>query len=160
MDASQIIRKAEEMGIDPRAVAETDLIRSIQRAEGNVDCYATDRNRMCGQERCLWRKGCLKAKKEVTDGVTDLSFIIRQLRDSTATLSLISENARTKFKDENFLRCSFEALAEQVKKIDEVIQICSNINRGGKTTSHEPPSRKSPLKMAKKKGIMAEKRRS
>ncbi len=159
MDASQIIRRAEEMGIEPGSVGEADLIRAIQRAEGNVDCYATDRNKTCGEERCLWRQGCLKAKKEVKDAVTDLSFIIRQLRNSAAILSLISENARKHFKDGNFLRCSFEALAEQVKNIHEVIEICSNINPGGKTTSHEVPSRKSPLKMVKKNGILTARRR-
>jgi hypothetical protein len=42
MDASQIVRRAEEMGIEPGSVAEADLVRAIQRAEGNEDCYATD----------------------------------------------------------------------------------------------------------------------
>jgi hypothetical protein len=95
----------------------------------------------------------------VRDTVTDLSFIIRQLRNSAAILSLISENARKHFKDENFLRCSFEALAEQLKNIHEVVQACSNVNPGGKTISHELPSRKSPLKMVKKKGILIARRR-
>jgi hypothetical protein len=36
-----------------------NLIRSIQRAEGNLDCYRTDR-RQCEQMNCVWRDHCLK----------------------------------------------------------------------------------------------------
>lgn len=38
----------------------TDLIRAIQRDEGNGDCYATPYARDCNQINCLWREDCLK----------------------------------------------------------------------------------------------------
>jgi hypothetical protein len=34
------------------------LIRSIQRAEGNIDCFLK-RNRDCDQLNCAWRPYCL-----------------------------------------------------------------------------------------------------
>jgi len=37
-----------------------NLVRSIQRAEGNVDCYRRGR-RQCGRMDCVWRDHCLKA---------------------------------------------------------------------------------------------------
>jgi len=39
----------------------TELIRSIQREEGNYDCFATPYVHECNQFGCLWREDCLKA---------------------------------------------------------------------------------------------------
>ena len=36
-----------------------NLIRSIQRAEGNIDCYRTGRQQ-CDRMSCVWRVHCLK----------------------------------------------------------------------------------------------------
>jgi hypothetical protein len=36
-----------------------DLIRAIQRAEGNQQCYATNTSGCCGQDNCLWREDCV-----------------------------------------------------------------------------------------------------
>jgi len=36
-----------------------NLIRSIQRAEGNLDCYRTGRQQ-CDRMNCVWRDHCLK----------------------------------------------------------------------------------------------------
>jgi hypothetical protein len=38
-----------------------DLIRAIQRAEGNFDCYGTATEEECDQEGCLWREDCFVA---------------------------------------------------------------------------------------------------
>lgn len=127
MDTSQVLRKAEEMGIELGWNTRTDLIKAIQRAEGNIDCYATDRNRTCGEKGCLWREECVKAQDEIAKSLSEetVAFIIRRLRDSVAILSLISENFTKHARDERFLMDSFGALADQVKKIDEVVEVCS-----------------------------------
>ena len=36
-----------------------NLVRSIQRAEGNIDCYRRGRQQ-CERVNCLWRDHCLK----------------------------------------------------------------------------------------------------
>ena len=36
------------------------LVRSIQRAEGNIDCYRRGRQQ-CDRMSCAWRDHCLKA---------------------------------------------------------------------------------------------------
>lgn len=41
----------------------SDLIHIIQRDEKNTDCFATSYSNACGQEKCLWRKDCLRADK-------------------------------------------------------------------------------------------------
>ena len=37
-----------------------DLVREIQRHEGNYDCFATAQARQCDQMGCLWRGDCFK----------------------------------------------------------------------------------------------------
>ena len=59
MNLQDIRSKAKEMGIKPNKMNKTDLIRAIQRSEGNTECYATDRVENCGELDCLWRTDCL-----------------------------------------------------------------------------------------------------
>jgi len=60
VDIVQIREKATKMGIEPLSMGKTELIRAIQRAEGNIDCFATART--CGEEKCIWWEYCLKPK--------------------------------------------------------------------------------------------------
>ena len=43
----------------PDYVDLVNLIRSIQRAEGNLDCYRRDRQQ-CDRMNCVWRDHCLE----------------------------------------------------------------------------------------------------
>ena len=58
MDIREIRKIAKEKGIGKKGMDKTELIRAIQLAEGNFDCYGTARNEVCDQERCLWRVDC------------------------------------------------------------------------------------------------------
>ena len=49
---------ARKMGIDTRNVSMTELIRAIQRAEGNKDCYLSAQALTCREKNCLWREDC------------------------------------------------------------------------------------------------------
>jgi len=51
---------AKQKGVIPTGMAKNDLIRAIQRAEGNFDCFASAVNGFCDQEGCLWRENCLE----------------------------------------------------------------------------------------------------
>lgn len=59
MKIQNIKKKAKSLGINAGKMKKTDLIRAIQRAEGNFDCFgsATD---YCDQLNCAWRGDCLK----------------------------------------------------------------------------------------------------
>jgi len=37
-----------------------NIIRAIQRAEGNFECFGTAVSGNCDQMNCLWREDCLK----------------------------------------------------------------------------------------------------
>jgi hypothetical protein len=49
---------AKKAGVNTSKMDKTDLIRAIQRAEGNSDCFATTHVNMCNQMNCLWREDC------------------------------------------------------------------------------------------------------
>jgi hypothetical protein len=49
---------ARKLGIDTRNVTLTELIRAIQRVEGNKDCYMSAQVLTCREKSCLWREDC------------------------------------------------------------------------------------------------------
>jgi hypothetical protein len=49
---------AEKRGVDAGNLNKTELIRAIQRAEGNKDCYMSAQVLYCEQTNCLWREDC------------------------------------------------------------------------------------------------------
>jgi len=61
MKLSDIEKKAKNLGIkDTWKYSKKDLIRTIQRKEGNFDCFGKPDNGSCNQLACCWRNDCLK----------------------------------------------------------------------------------------------------
>ncbi len=58
MKFKDIRRKAKELQVNSYRMNKQDLIRSIQRAESNIDCYDTPRVEVCSEDACLWRSDC------------------------------------------------------------------------------------------------------
>lgn len=59
MNINEIKRIAKDMGINTYGMKKADAIRSIQRAENNIDRYGTLRVDVCNEDTCLWRNDCL-----------------------------------------------------------------------------------------------------
>ena len=59
MKIQEVREKAKNMGIKTSGMRKTDLIRTIQRVENNIECYATERIGSCEEHSCLWRDDCL-----------------------------------------------------------------------------------------------------
>lgn len=64
---------------NPNYVDLVKLVRSIQNAEGNIDCYRRGL-RQCGRLDCVWREHCLMVPRgqstspiepQATEGITD-----------------------------------------------------------------------------------------
>lgn len=51
---------AKAKGIKTDDLKKPELIRAIQRAEGNFDCFGTSASGNCAQMNCLWREDCLE----------------------------------------------------------------------------------------------------
>jgi hypothetical protein len=64
MNFNEIRSKAKKLGINTYRMKKTDLIRAIQRAENNMDCFETDRVKYCGESSCLWRPDCLSLNRK------------------------------------------------------------------------------------------------
>jgi hypothetical protein len=60
MKEKQIKEIAISKGITVGTMKKTELIRAIQRQEGNQECFGgSEQAEKCGQMQCLWRKDCL-----------------------------------------------------------------------------------------------------
>ena len=61
MKMNEIKKMAKDYGVKTSRLTKPALIRQIQIAEGNFDCFATPADGYCDQESCLWRPDCFKA---------------------------------------------------------------------------------------------------
>lgn len=60
MRLSDVEKKAKSLKIkDTWKYSKKDLIKTIQRTEGNFDCFGTA-SRNCNQVACCWRTDCVK----------------------------------------------------------------------------------------------------
>jgi hypothetical protein len=56
----EIEKRARNVGIkDTWKYSKKDLVKAIQRQEGNFDCFGTATN-FCDQRTCCWRDDCLR----------------------------------------------------------------------------------------------------
>jgi hypothetical protein len=60
MTLKQIKDIARQMNIKADNIKKDTLIRAIQKAEGNFDCFGTATAGICDQVHCMWREDCLK----------------------------------------------------------------------------------------------------
>ena len=59
MDMTIIRKKAKKLGVKTSKTKKDDVIKAIQKAEGNFDCFGSAEEH-CDQESCTWRKGCMR----------------------------------------------------------------------------------------------------
>ncbi|MGA1979984.1 MAG: hypothetical protein ABSG99_05405 [Sedimentisphaerales bacterium] len=59
MTMAEIGQKAISLGIQPGQMNKTELIHSIQRAEGNTSCFGTS-NGQCSHTDCCFMADCLE----------------------------------------------------------------------------------------------------
>jgi len=58
MKVQEIKEMAQRMEIVTGKLKKSELIRVIQRAEGNCDCFDSGQAAQCGQQGCLWAADC------------------------------------------------------------------------------------------------------
>ena len=59
MTIKELQKMAKGFGLKFAGLRKVELIRTIQRAEGNFDCFGTAIEN-CDQTDCLFRKDCLR----------------------------------------------------------------------------------------------------
>lgn len=60
MNLKQVKEIAKSKGVKVGKMNKENIIRAIQKAEGNFECFGTAKNNYCDQNDCLWREDCLK----------------------------------------------------------------------------------------------------
>ena len=60
MNLKDIKDMAKSQGLKVGNMKKENIIRSIQRAEGNFDCFGSAIAGECNQMNCIWRGDCLK----------------------------------------------------------------------------------------------------
>jgi len=60
MNLKEIKDMAKSQDIKVGNMKKENIIRSIQRAEGNFDCFGSAITGECNQMNCIWRGDCLK----------------------------------------------------------------------------------------------------
>ena len=58
MKKDELHSRARKMGLNPIGKPKETIIRAIQRAEHNRDCYNRGESATCGQALCAWREDC------------------------------------------------------------------------------------------------------
>jgi len=64
MNFNEIRTMAKGLGINTNRLKKTEMIRNIQRAESNIDCYGTARVQHCNEDTCLWREDCFALNEQ------------------------------------------------------------------------------------------------
>lgn len=59
MNKHALQKLAKQHQVFDASLDKAEMIRRIQLAEGNFDCYARAGEGHCDQGECLWRKDCL-----------------------------------------------------------------------------------------------------
>ncbi len=60
MTLKQVKDIAKTKGIKVGNMKKANIIRTIQKTEGNFDCFGTAIAGECDQMNCIWRGDCLK----------------------------------------------------------------------------------------------------
>jgi len=58
MNMTEIRKMAKEKGVNSFGKTKADMVRAIQRAENNRDCFNRGESQACGQAGCAWRTDC------------------------------------------------------------------------------------------------------
>jgi hypothetical protein len=58
MTVKEIQGIAKKMGLQASKMKKAELVRMIQKTEGNAPCFQTGSAGSCGQNNCLWLSDC------------------------------------------------------------------------------------------------------
>ena len=58
MKLDELKEIAKKHNIKAGKMKKADLVRAIQAAEANEQCFDTGASATCGQDGCLWREDC------------------------------------------------------------------------------------------------------
>jgi len=66
MNMKHLRQFASSLNVESGKLSKTELIKKIQLAEGNFDCYGSAVDGKCDQMDCAWRDDCLRESRTAT----------------------------------------------------------------------------------------------
>ena len=130
MRMMEVKSRAKALGITPGRMNKTDLIRTIQREEGNFPCFKTAGD-YCDQLNCCWREDCLSQSS--AEAVTAKWLQAKQayqrkmkeeleaLKVKITELKFLAETKAGKGKDE---------VTEEIAKLENKMKVMREKLRG------------------------------
>ena len=67
MNMKSIRHLAKTLKVASGHLSKAELIRQIQIAEGNFDCYGSATSGACDQVDCVWRDDCLSESRPAAE---------------------------------------------------------------------------------------------
>ena len=64
MKFNEIQKMAKGMSINTFKMKKIEMIKAIQGAENNIECFGTSRVEYCEELACLWRDDCLSLNEK------------------------------------------------------------------------------------------------
>ena len=58
MNMQELKAIAKGRGVRSGSLKKAELVRALQAAEGNEQCFGIGKAAECGQEECLWKADC------------------------------------------------------------------------------------------------------
>ncbi len=114
MNMTEIIKKAKSIGIDPGRMKKTELIRSIQTAEGCVPCFGSTDGE-CAHTECCFAQDCFIVS--LTENKQAAEHLGRQVGELTAAneglRQEITERQEAERDMEQYCGCLEERIEEQ-----------------------------------------------
>ncbi|MGV1098369.1 hypothetical protein ACUUL3_03035 [Thiovibrio sp. JS02] len=116
MTMTDIKERAEKLGIKIGKMNKTDVIRAIQRKEGNFPCFATAKD-YCDQLACAWRNACLPTKKLKKDYDQKKELYLKKI--TTEMEELTDKLADLKAKSQKNMGEGKKEALEELRKIEK-----------------------------------------
>lgn len=66
MNIKEVRQIAKARAVKSARLSKAELIRNIQRAEDNFDCYGSNYDGTCDQTECSWREDCLVESNKIS----------------------------------------------------------------------------------------------
>ncbi len=64
MNINEVRKIAKSKGVSSAKLKKAEIIKAIQRAEGNFDCFGTAVDGFCDQSACLWYEDCVSESRK------------------------------------------------------------------------------------------------
>ena len=113
MNMTEIIKKANAIGMDPGKMKKAELIRSIQIAEGCIPCFGTS-DGQCAYAECCFMQDCFKIS--LAERKQAAEHLIQQIGELTEANEQLQQEIIERQQAEGQLEQYYDRLEQRIKE--------------------------------------------